>query len=334
MFESWMQEVASWIEAWRSFTVIAVGLLLYGLTSLTLRVTEPTNLTERLRLTHGMSPSSGEQDDVVAYRSSRLVLTTFRTASVIAMVIASMRATVQLRQDGDLNLVLVALIGAVIMLVLILIRGALNRVPVSCYADVEMWVKPISGLATLLGRAWPLKRLSSSTNEYEANGDSPSENTNDLLNVLHNVASKYKTAEDLMQRLPDVVAIDQDRANLNSSVEMVMDGTLDESGVLVIYEDSINKVVGTVSKLDILQQRTRHRNGADTGNELTWTNVFRLTKSQETAQVVAEFSGRTDKTAVVEDEDGGVVGILTFDRLMLNLLSNGDTDTAEPGTED
>lgn len=330
MFESWLQEVASWIEAWRSLTVIAIGLLVYGLTSLTLRVTEPTNLTERLRLTHGMSPSSEEQDDVVVYRSSRLVLTTFRTASVIAMVIASMRATVQLRQDGDLNIVLVALIGAVIMIVLILIRGALNRVPVSCYADVEMWVKPISGLASLLGRAWPLKRLSSTANEYEANADSQSENTNDLLNVLHNVASKYKTAEDLMQRLPDVVAIDRDRANLNSSVKMVMDGTLDESGVLVIYEDSINKVVGTVSKLDILQQRTRDLSN---GTELTWTSVFRLTKSQETAQVVAEFSGRTDKTAVVEDEDGGVVGILTFDRLMLNLLSNGDTDT-ESGSEE
>ena len=55
MFESWLNEIVAWLDAWASYTVMAVSLLTYGLTSLTLRVTEPTNLTDRLRLTHGMS---------------------------------------------------------------------------------------------------------------------------------------------------------------------------------------------------------------------------------------------------------------------------------------
>lgn len=331
ILESWMQEVATWLDAWWSWTVIAVGILIYGVTSLTLRVTEPTNLSERLRLTHGMAPNGGAQDDVVQYRSSRLVLTTFRTASVIAMVIASMRATVLLRDDGDLSGWLVALIGAAIMLVLILIRAALNRVPVSCYPDVQMWVKPISGLADLMGRAWPLKSLASAPTEDEANGESSSEATSDLINVLHNVASKYKTAEDLMLRLPDVVAVDKENATLSDCVNKVMDGTLDELGVLVVYQDSINNVVGTVSKLDVLQQHTLRKSKDDTASGLPLMPVFRLTKSQETDKVVAEFNAHPDKAAMVEEDDGGVVGILTYERLSRKLLSNGDAESvAEP----
>ena len=326
MLESWLNEAVAWLDAWASYTVIAVSLLIYGLTSLTLRVTEPTNLTDRLRLTHGMSSDSESQDDVVEYRATRLVLTSFRTASVIAMVIASMRAAVQLSDDGNLGVWLAVAIGAGIMVVLILMRAALNRVPVSCYSDIDVWLRPIYGLANLLGRVWPLKGLANAPNDDEENGESSSENTNDLLNVLHNLASKYKTAEDLMLRLPDVVAVDRENATLSDGVDKVMDGTLDEAGVMVVYEDSINNVVGTVSKSDILQQHIQQsRDGTD--SELSLQGVFRLTKSQETDKVVAEFNGRREQTAVVEEDDGGVIGILTYNRLTFKLLSNGDTES-------
>ena len=327
MLENWLNEIVAWLDAWASYTVMAVSLLIYGLTSLTLRVTEPTNLTDRLRLTHGMSSDSESQDDVLEYRSTRLVLTSIRTASVIAMVIAAMRATLQLSDDSTLDVWLVSLIGAGIMVVLILMRSVLNRVPVSCYSDIDVWLRPLYGLAYLLGRAWPLKGLAVAPNEDEPNGESALETSDDLINVLHNVASKYKTAEDLMLRLPDIVAVDKENATLSECVNKVMDGTLDELGVLVIYEDSINNVVGTVSKFEVLRQHTLRRSKGDTASGLPLTPVFRLTKSQETDKVVAEFNSNPDNAAVVEEDDGGVVGMLTYERLSRKLLSLGDAES-------
>ena len=52
--------------------------------------------------------------------------------------------------------------------------------------------------------------------------------------------------------------------------------------------------------------------------------VFALTTTQQVANVVKSFRGRTEYTAVVVAEDSKLEGILTYERLMRKLLSNGD----------
>ena len=315
MLDGWLQV---WLDAWPSWLAIAVSAWVYGLMTLTLRVSEPTGLTARLGLAQGRSSGTDGIDDAVSYLSTRMVLTSFRTASVIAIVVAAERGAQHVVGDS-LSLVAVSLIGVGILIGLIVMRAVLNRLADACYDDVAIWLAPISWLARQFGRILPLRRLASYANDEQPNSESMSEPADDLINVLHNLAANDVRASDLMLPLAEVVAVNE-RVCVGALGDMMIRLDLD---TVVVYGRSVDDVRGTVSKSDVLQAL---REGIDdnASSEGILTQVFALTTTQQVANVVKSFRGRTEYTAVVVAEDSKLEGILTYERLMRKLLSNGD----------
>ena len=318
MLNDWQETLSMVLDGWVAWTVLATSFLIYGLMTLTLRVSEPTGLSARLMLSSGQRGGGDAPDDVDTYRSMRMVLTSIRTASVISLVIAAILGVREL-SVGELNVVTMLGIGVGILLGLIVMRAMLNRLADGCFEDVAIWLAPISWSARKIGTILPLRRLASYATDDQSNGEPLSEPTSNVLNVLHNIAAEDLRASDLMQPLAEVVAV-KEQAGLGELSTMMINLDLD---LIVVYGDSIDEVRGTVSKADVLQS-LRQGSSEDTTSEGIISPVFALTTTQHVANVVDSFRGRTDHLAVVIAEDSKLEGILTYDRLMRKLLSNGD----------
>lgn len=311
------------IDQWLPWVVLLCAVLVYSLTTLALRVMEPQGLYARL----GFQQSDGGDDDnkissPAEYRATRIVITTVRTASVIAIVMSSLEGARMFSWGLD-GLWLMTVVAACVLVGVIALRTLLNRLADVCHDDVDIWLSPLIWLSAFIGRLVGLNRVA----EYIYETDSASESNDDagenVMNVLQNIAANDLRGSDLMLPLSEVVAVGSD-SSLEEMADMMI--RLDISSVL-IYGDMIDEVQGTVNKADVLQVlRESGDNGLMAGDVPMLSDVFYVPVTQQVANLFDDFKGKVEQTAVMLDEQGLVAGILTYDLMMRRLLMNGDAN--------
>lgn len=313
----WLTDIlAVFGDAWVAWVVVASSVLVYALMTLTLRASEPRELADRLSLAHGQVSGDESVDDVLNYRSMRIVLTTFRTASVMVFVMGSMNVILAL--GGELTFGTLVLLGAGIVFGLIVLRALLNRLADGCYDDVEMWLAPLAWIARGFGKLLPFRRFA--TNSYYKNNGSESspDREDNILTVARNLAAEDVRAEDLMVPVTEVVAVKRGM-RMDEMRQLLLTA---DSEFAVVCGDSINEVLGTARASDVLRSMLEDE-GAASSSDSVLRPVLKLTPTQQFANVVEAFRGREDQTGIVIGEDGKFVGTLTYSRLMRRLFSNG-----------
>lgn len=302
-------------DAWVAWVVVASSVLVYALMTLTLRASEPRELWQQMSLAHGQVSSDDSVDDVVDYRSMRIVLTTFRTASVMALVMGSMN--VVLSSGGELILGALLVLVCSITLGLIVLRALLNRLADACYDDVKMWLEPLAWSARKLGMLLPFRRFATYPYAERNGSESLSEHADDARTVARNLVADDVRVASVMVEVSEVVAVR--RGTRLGDVH----GLLNDAEFVVVYDGSIDTVLGTVNELDILRALTR---GASKDSSLysVLRPVLQLTPTQQLAKAVAAFRDHEDEVGIVIGEDGKLFGTLTYGELMRSLFSNGD----------
>ncbi len=317
-------------DGWSTWAVLAGAVLVYGIMTLILRALEPQGLSERL----GIAPADNGDEERSRwqsnYRSTRMVVTTVRTGSVIAVVIAALEAAQTLGETEGRMLVMIVVAAAVLFGVIVL-RTLLNRLADSCYEDVEIWMSPLIWLAAGIGRLLRLNRVAEYIYETESPPDRQEEAGENVLNVLQNIASKDLRGKDLMQPLSETVAVHHS-TGLEDVADMMVE--LDLQNVL-IYGDTIDDVMGTVEKSKVLQALRDREHDPNITTASIVDEVFFLPVSQQVASLFSDFKDRVKQTAVMLDEVGMVAGTLTYDVMLRQLLKDGtvedqpDMDSAE-----
>lgn len=316
MTDVWENVLTFFTDGWIGWIVVAAALFVYGVMTLTLRVAEPTDMASRLRLAQGNSGDTDATDDAVRYRSTRMVLTSVRTASVISMVIASLIASGVV--DGDLLFTGALVIAGCILVGLIVYRALLNRLADSRQEDVAIWLAPVSWAGGRVGALLPLKRLVNYVSETPNGSDALVEGQSDVFAVLQTISTNDLRASDLMRPLAEVVAV-SDEVAVGEMADMMIELGLDR---VLVYGSSVDDVRGTVSKADVLEKLRNGTSDADDAAGIL-RPVFALTATQYVAKVAESFRGREDRTAIVLAEDSKLEGVLSYDQLMRRLLNNG-----------
>lgn len=93
-----------------------------------------------------------------------------------------------------------------------------------------------------------------------------------------------------------------------------------ESGVsrLVVYEDTIDNVVGVLIAKDLL--RHRHLDGAKPVRHYMRKGVYLIPETKKVLDLLAEFRNRNLQLALVVDEYGGTMGLLTLEDVMEEIV--------------
>ncbi len=311
------------VEEWVPWLVVGVALFIYCLMTLALRVIEPQGLSARLGLA---APEPRDEDDSFSpaeYRSTRIVVTTVRTASVIAIVMGALEGSRYLIQT-DADILLMAAVAICVLTGLIVLRTLLNRLADGCYEDVEIWLSPITWSAVLTGRVLRLNRVAEYIYETDNGSETHDEAEGSVLNVLQNIASNDLRASDLMIPLSEVVAVDE-ATPLEEIADMMIKFDLDS---ILIYGDKIDNVLGTISKTTVLQTLVQGDGYTSASEPSLLSDVFGAPVSQQVASLFDDFRRRSDQTAVMVDEEGLVAGILTYDLMLRLLFTNGNADSA------
>jgi CBS domain containing-hemolysin-like protein len=288
---------------------------LYGLMTLTLSVLQPQGLAAMLGMASTESSDDLNPGSAGDYRATRIVVTTIRSASFIAIVISGYHAGQTVYSPE--NEILLALVVAVAVLVgLITLRMVLNRMANACYEDVKIWLAPVTWTSRFIGRRLQLNRVANYMNDVESSGDASDEPVENVLNVLQNLSSKDLRADDFMVPISDTVAVHAD-TSLEGVVQTM--GRLSIEAVLV-YDKTVDEVLGIIKKADALQGL--RESGDDTPVCRNWVrdSTFPVPVTQQVATLFDGFRDRMHATAVMLDEEGKVAGTLTFGNLMEQLL--------------
>ena len=309
------------LEEWLAWPVLGVALFIYCLMTLTIRVMEPQGLSARLGLA---TSDSGDEDDHFSpaeYKSTRIVVTTVRTASVIAIVMAALEGSRSLFATNA-DLLLMIAVAASVLIGVIVLRTLLNRLADGCYEDVEIWLSPIIWSAALASRVLRLNRVAEYMHEADNGSETHDEAEESVLNVLQNIASNDLRASDLMVPLSEVVAVDED-TSLEEIADMMVKFDLEN---ILIYGEKIDDVLGTISKTTVLQALVRGDGKKSATDPSFRSAVFGAPVSQQVASLFDDFRGRSNQTAVMLDEEGLVAGVLTYDLMLRRLFINGNTE--------
>ena len=302
-------------ESWLPWVVLASASMVYGLMTLALSVLQPQGLAAMLGMASTESSDDLNPGSAGDYRATRIVVTTFRSASFIAIVISAYHAgrTVYLPE----NEVLLALIVAAAVLVgVITLRMVLNRMASACYEDVKIWLAPVIWPSRFIGRRLRLNRVANYMNDVESSGDTADEPVENVLNVLQNLSSKDLRADDFMIPISDTVAVHAD-TTLEDVVQMMAQLSID---AVVVYDKTIDEVVGIINKADALQGLRESNGGVPVCRDWVSTSIFPVPVTQQVATLFDDFRDRMHETAVMLDEEGKVAGTLTFGNLMERLL--------------
>ena len=302
-------------ESWLPWGVLACASIVYGLMTLTLSVLQPQGLAAMLGMASTESSDDLNPGSAGDYRATRIVVTTIRSASFIAIVISAYHAGRTVYSPGDE--VLLALIVAVAVLVgVITLRMVLNRMASACYEDVKIWLAPVIWPSRFIGRRLRLNRVASYMNDVESSGDTADEPVENVLNVLHNLSSKDLRADDFMIPISDTVAVHAD-TTLEDVVQMMAQLSID---AVVVYDKTIDEVVGIINKADALQGLRESSGAAPVCRDWVSASIFPVPVTQQVATLFDDFRDRMHDTAVMLDEEGKVAGTLTFGNLMERLL--------------
>ncbi len=307
-------------DDWLPWLVLAISTLMYGLMTLTLSVLQPQGLAAMLGMASTETSDNLNPGSAGDYRATRIVVTTIRSASFIAIVVSGYRASLTVNSTADEVLVM-AIVSSVVLIGVITMRMLLNRMASSCYEDVEIWLAPIIWLARVIGRRLQLNRVANYMTDTDNSGDSTDEPVENVLNVLQNLSSKDLRADDLMVPISDMVAVDAE-TSLEDVIDMMDQLEID---TVVVYDQTIDEVLGTINEAEVLQG-IRQGQGGDLPICRDWfsASIFPVPVTQQVATLFDDFQGRMYDTAVMLDEDGKVAGILTFGSLMEQLLRDAN----------
>lgn len=314
------------VVEWLPWVVLVGSALVYGLMTLALSVLQPHGLAAMLGMASTESSDDLNPGSAGDYRATRIVVTTFRSASFIGIVISAYHAAESVYDPS--NVLLLPLVVAVAVLIgVITYRMALNRMAGACYEDVKIWLAPIIWPARFIGRRLRLNRVANYMNDVENTGDATDEPVENVLNVLHNLSSKDLRADDVMLPISETVAVHAD-TRLDDVVDMMDQLDLDD---VVVYDKTVDEVLGTIDRADALQGLRENGVASPVCREWISHSTFPVPVTQHVATLFDEFSDRMDETAVMLDEEGKVAGILTFGNLMGQLLS--DTNLLQENAE-
>ena len=119
-----------------------------------------------------------------------------------------------------------------------------------------------------------------------------------------------RTAEEILTHRVDLVAIEA------SSTMQEVEQTFLESGFsrLPVYEDSIDNIIGIINEKDFYAKR-----GAVSPREIMRAPLF-VTTSAKTASLLETLQKAKSHIAIVTDEYGGTVGIVTMEDIIEELV--------------
>ena len=305
-------------EDWVPWLVLALSALVYGIMTLTLTVLQPQGIAAMLGMasTESSDLNPGSAGD---YRATRIVVTTIRSASFIAIVISAYRAA-QTTFSLENEMWLILGVAVAVLIIVIAIRIVLNRMASGCYEEVKIWLAPVIWPSRLIGRRLRLNRVANYMNDVENQGDANDEPVENVLNVLQNLSSKDLRADDFMVPISDTVAVQADTA-LEDVVLMMDQLSIDN---VVVYDKTVDEVLGTIHKAEALQGLRQSDGGSPICRDWISASIFPVPVTQQAATLFDDFRDRMHETAVMLDEEGKVAGILTFGLLMEQLLRDAN----------
>ncbi len=302
---------------WVPWAVLIASAFAYGLLTLALSALQPQGLAAVLGMASTESSNDVNPGSAGDYRATRIVVTTFRSASFIAIVISAHGAAGTVYSPSN-EFLLPLVVAAAVLVGVVAYRMMLNRMANACYEDVKIWLAPVIWPARFIGRRLRLNRVANYMQDAENSGESTDEPAENVLNVLHNLSSKDLRADDVMLPISETVAVHAD--TLLEDVVMMMD-QLDIDDV-VVYDKTVDEVLGTIERADALQGLREDGDGTSVCREWISHSTFAVPLTQQVATLFDDFRNRMDETAVMLDEEGKVAGILTFSNLMEHLLSD------------
>ena len=304
-------------EDWLPWFALASSTLLYGLMTLTLSVLQPHGLAAMLGMASTESSDDLNPGGAGDYRATRIVVTTIRSASFIAIVISAYQAGLTL-YSLESEVLLMLGVGAGVLVGVIAMRMMLNRLAGGCYEEVRIWLAPIIWPARFIGRRLRLDRVVSYMTDVESSSDTADEPVENVLNVLQNLSSKDLRADDFMVPISDMIAVHADTI-LEDVVQMMDQLNIDS---VVVYDNTVDEVLGTINKAEALQGLRRSAGNAPVCRDWASASIFPVPVTQLVATLFDDFRDRMYDTAVMLDEEGKVAGILTFGNLMEQLLTD------------
>lgn len=315
-------------EDWLPWIALVASALVYGLMTLTLSVLQPQGLAAVLGMASTESSDDLNPGSAGDYRATRIVVTTVRSASFIAIVVSAYRAGMSVvTPENENDALLMAIVAGAVLVGVITLRMVLNRLASSCYEEVRIWLAPIIWPARFIGRRLKLNRVANYMADVESSSDATDEPVENVLNVLQNLSSKDLRADDFMVPISDTVAVHAD-TNLEDVVHM-----MDQLGIdtIVVYDKTIDEVLGTINTAEALQGLRRSDGDTPVCRDWVSASIFPVPVTQQVATLFDDFRDRMHDTAVMLDEEGKVAGILTFGNLMEQLLTDASlvNETAE-----
>lgn len=304
-------------DVWVPWTALACASFVYGLMTLALSVLQPQGLAAMLGMASTESSDDLNPGSAGDYRATRIVVTTIRSASFIAIVISAYHAGRTLYVPEN-EILLGLVVAAAVLIGVITLRMALNRMASACYEDVKIWLAPVIWPSRFIGRRLRLNRVANYMADSETQGDTSDEPVENVLIVLQNLSSKDLRADDFMVPMSDTVAVHVDTP-LEDVVQMMAQLSID---TVVVYDKTVDQVLGTINKADALQGLRETATGTPTCRPWVSASIFPVPVTQQVATLFDEFRGRMRDTAVMLDEEGKVAGILTFGNLMEQLLQD------------
>lgn len=314
------------LNDWVPWAVLLASAFTYGLTTLALSVLQPQGLAAMLGMASTESSNDLNPGSAGDYRATRIVVTTFRSGSFIAIVISAYNAAGTIYSPPN-EFFLPLVVAAAVLVGIVAYRIMLNRMVNACYEDVKIWLAPIIWPARFIGRRMRLNRVGNYMQDVENSGESTDEPAEKVINVLHNLSSKDLRAEDVMLPISETVAVHAD-THLNDVVMMMDQLEIDD---VVVYDKTVDEVLGTIERADALQGLRENGDGTSVCREWISHSTFAVPLTQQVATLFDDFRDRMDETAVMLDEEGKVAGILTFANLMEQLLS--DVSLVNEGSE-
>lgn len=306
------------VEDWLPWVVLVASAVVYGLMTLTLSVLQPQGLAAVLGMASTESSDDLNPGSAGDYRATRIVVTTVRSASFIAIVISAVHAGYSVASGRD-EILMMTVVSAAVLVGVITMRMMLNRLASGCYEEVRIWLAPIIWPARFIGRRLKLNRVANYMADVESSSDATDEPVENVLNVLQNLSSKDLRADDFMVPISDTVAVHAD-TDLEDVVSMMDQLDID---TVVVYDKTVDEVLGTVNTAEALQGLRQSDGDTAVCRDWVSASTFPVPVTQQVATLFDDFRDRMHDTAVMLDEEGKVAGILTFGNLMEQLLSDG-----------
>ena len=127
--------------------------------------------------------------------------------------------------------------------------------------------------------------------------------------MIHRILEfRDTTAHDIMIPLIEVVAIEA-KANVEEVSKLI---SLRGLSRIPVYEDRIDNIVGLVSSSTLVKEEM----SLDTKSKELMRDVLYIPETKRVREALSEFRERGEYFAVVVDEYGGAIGILTVEDIM------------------